>query len=39
MKWKDGSDKAVKGETVLVPACFDEMTLEGDAKLLEIFID
>ena len=39
MKWKDGSDKAVKGETVLVPACFDEMALEGDAKLLEIFID
>ncbi len=39
MKWKDGSEKATKGETVLVPACIDEMTLEGNAKLLEIFID
>ena len=39
MKWKDGSEKATKGETVLVPACIDEMILEGNAKLLEIFID
>lgn len=39
MKWKDGSEQATKGETVLVPACIDEMTLEGNAKLLEIFID
>lgn len=27
-----------KGETILIPAAIDEVTIEGDAKLLEVFI-
>ena len=34
-----GSETAVKGETILIPACIEQVTLEGEGKLLEIYID
>lgn len=40
IKWDGESEKAVKGETILLPAQIKEVILEpaGEAKLLEIFI-
>ena len=39
LKWNGGSETAVKGETILIPACIEQVTLEGEGKLLEIYID
>ena len=40
IKWDGESEKAVKGETILLPAQIKEVILEpvGEAKLLEISI-
>lgn len=37
--WRDGSETAGLGQTVLLPACIEHVTLSGRAKLLEIYID
>ncbi|MCL1822409.1 MAG: class I mannose-6-phosphate isomerase [Prolixibacteraceae bacterium] len=39
--WKEGSETMQKGDTVLVPASFDEYTLKPDGKVktLEIYIE
>ncbi len=39
LQWNGGSETATKGETLLIPACIEQITLEGTAKLLEIYID
>lgn len=33
-----GTERIVKGESILIPAVFDEVTLRGDAKLLETYL-
>lgn len=38
MAWEGGSDTLSKGETVLVPADFNEITLTGKGSLLEVFV-
>lgn len=38
LSWADGSERIAKGETVLVPAILDAVTLEGEGKLLEIYM-
>jgi mannose-6-phosphate isomerase len=40
IRWDSGTEKILKGETVLLPAMIKEITLEpsGEAKLLEIYI-
>ena len=37
--WEGGSETVKKGETLLVPACIEEVTLTGQGKLLEIYIE
>lgn len=37
--WKGGRENAAQGETVLLPAMIDEITLEGTARLLECYIE
>ena len=41
LKWDSGSEKVTKGETVLVPAMINEVSLEpeGEAKILEVYIN
>lgn len=38
MVWEGGREKIAKGETVLIPAEIDEMTLEGKARIIEVYI-
>ena len=38
MVWDGGRDRIGKGETVLVPAEIDEITLEGRAEIIEVYI-
>lgn len=37
--WAEGTETVKKGETLLVPACIEEVTLAGQGKLLEIYIE
>ena len=39
MDWSDGHEQIKRGETLLVPACVEELTLHGKGRLLEIYID
>jgi mannose-6-phosphate isomerase len=41
LKWDSGSEKVMKGETVLLPAMLNAVSLDpaGEAKILEVFID
>ncbi|MDE7356372.1 MAG: class I mannose-6-phosphate isomerase [Rikenellaceae bacterium] len=36
--WSGGRESVTKGETMLVPAVIDEVTLEGNAKIIEVYI-
>lgn len=36
--WEKGRETIKKGETMLIPAEIDEITLEGDAKIIEVYI-
>ena len=38
MVWDGGREKIAKGETVLIPAEMDEITLEGKARIIEVYI-
>lgn len=38
MIWNGGREKIAKGETVLIPAEMDEITLEGKASIIEVYI-
>lgn len=38
ISWGEGKQSVTKGETVLVPAAMDSITLSGNAKLLEVYI-
>lgn len=38
MVWEDGRENIAKGETVLIPAEIDEITLEGKARIIEVYI-
>jgi len=38
MVWEGGREKISKGETVLIPAEIDEITLEGKASVVEVYI-
>ena len=39
LSWDKGTETVDRGETVLLPACIEEIGLEGRGKLLEIYID
>lgn len=39
LSWSGGSEVIRMGETILVPACMEVITLEGQGELLEIYID
>ena len=39
LSWAKGTETVDRGETVLLPACIEEIGLEGRGKLLEIYID
>ena len=39
LPWDKGTETVDRGETVLLPACIEEIGLEGRGKLLEIYID
>lgn len=39
MAWNGGSRTILRGETLLVPASLDEITLTGEGKLLEVYMD
>ena len=39
LRWDGGEEPAVKGETVLLPACIESVALSGRGTLLEIYID
>jgi len=41
LKWDSGSEKVTKGDTVLLPAMLNAVSLEpeGEAKILEVFIN
>lgn len=36
--WEKGRETIKKGETMLIPAEIDEITFEGDAKIIEVYI-
>lgn len=36
--WKDGQETIAQGETVLVPACLDAVTLRGEGRVLEVYM-
>lgn len=36
--WDGGTEHAVKGDTILIPAQIDSITLKGNGKLLEVYI-
>ena len=36
--WNGGRETIAKGETMLVPAVIDEITIEGKAKIIEVYI-
>lgn len=38
LRWEGGEEKAVLGETILVPAALDEVTFDGRGKLLEVYM-
>ena len=38
LTWETGTETLSKGETVLVPACLDEVVLKGEGKVLEIYM-
>ncbi len=38
MIWDGGREKIAKGETVLIPAEMDEITIEGKARIIEVYI-
>lgn len=35
---KDGQETLAKGETILVPACLDSVTLKGEGRVLEVYM-
>lgn len=39
LRWSKGAESVVKGETVLLPACIESVSLEGSGTMLEIYID
>lgn len=39
IKWNGGTEKAKKGETVLIPAIFENIELIGNARMLESYIE
>ena len=38
LTWKDGQETLAKGETILVPACLDAVTLRGEGRVLEVYM-
>ena len=38
LTWGAGTETLAKGETILVPACLDEVVLKGEGKVLEIYM-
>ena len=38
LTWKDGQETLAKGETILVPACLDSVTLKGEGRVLEVYM-
>ena len=39
IEWDGGSERFRRGETILLPACIEEVRLKGEGKLLEIYIE
>lgn len=39
IEWSEGEERFRKGETVLLPACIEEVRLKGKGKVLEIYIE
>lgn len=39
VEWDEGSEHFRRGETILLPACIEEVRLKGKGKILEIYIE